>query len=300
MGDEHEGGSGVFAAGKRLAVGLALNTAFLLFEAVLGVLLGSLALLGDAAHNFSDSFALVLSLVAVRMATRPPTFRKTYGYHRMGILTAFINSLGIILVCFYLFYEALRRLAHPVEVAGGGMVLVAGTGFLVNGGVALLLLGGRKDLNIRSAFLHLFTDALVSLGVVVSGAVIMATGWTYADPLVTMVIGLLILVSAFQILRESTHILMESVPARVDYLEILGDIQEFPGVRDVHDLHIWEIGSRQYSLSAHVVVDDIPVSMAQENASRIKEMLLHRHHVVHATLELESEPCSHGEACHFE
>ncbi|MBC7252357.1 MAG: cation transporter [Actinobacteria bacterium] len=300
MGHEHAGGGGDFPAGRRLAVGLALNTAFLVFEAVLGVLLGSLALLGDAAHNFSDSFALVLSLVAVRMSTRPPTLRKTYGYHRLGILAAFINSLGIILVCFYLFYEALRRLAHPVEVAGGGMVLVAGAGFLFNGGVALLLLRGKKDLNIRSAFLHLFTDALVSLGVVVSGAVIMATGWTYADPLVTMVIGLLILVSAFQILRESTHILMESVPAGVDYLEILRDIRELPGVRDVHDLHIWEIGARQYSLSAHVVVDDVPVSVAQEMAARVKEMLLHRHRVVHATLELESDPCAPGEICPFE
>ncbi|WP_458011004.1 cation diffusion facilitator family transporter [Candidatus Solincola sp.] len=300
MGHVHAGEEGDFAAGKRLTLGLVLNTAFLVLEAVFGVLLGSLALLGDAAHNFSDSFALILSLVAVRMATRPPTSRKTYGYHRMGILAAFINSLGITLVCFYLFYEALRRLAHPVEVAGGGMVLVAAAGFVINGGVALLLLRGREDLNVRSAFLHLFTDALVSLGVVVSGAVIMATGWTYADPLVTMVIGLLILVSAFQILRESTHILMESVPAGVDYMEILEDIREHPGVRDVHDLHIWEIGSRQYSLSAHVVVEDVPVSEAQEIASRIKEMLLNRYHVVHSTLELESEPCSPGEICSFE
>lgn len=296
----HAGGSDGFAAGRRLVISLVLNTAFLVLEAVLGFLLGSLALLGDAAHNFSDSFALVLSLIAVRMATRPPTFRKTYGYHRTGILAAFINSLGIILICFYLFYEALRRLSHPVEVAGGGMVLVAGAGFLVNGGVALLLLRGRKDLNIRSAFLHLLTDALVSLGVVVSGAVIMATGWTYADPLVTMVIGLLILASSFQILRESTHILMESVPLRVDYQEILEDIRKSPGVRDVHDLHIWEIGSRQYSLSAHMVVDDIPVSRAQETVARVKEMLLDRYHVVHATLELESEPCAPGEVCHFE
>ncbi|MGQ9476652.1 MAG: cation diffusion facilitator family transporter [Actinomycetota bacterium] len=300
MRHHHAGGSECFAAERRLVIGLALNTAFLVLEAVLGFLLGSLALLGDAAHNFSDSFALVLSLIAVRMATRPPTFRRTYGYHRMGILAAFINSLGVILICFYLFYEALRRLAHPVEVAGGGMVLVAAVGFLVNGGVALLLLRGSKDLNIRSAFLHLLTDALVSLGVVVSGAVVMATGWTYADPLVTVAIGLLILASSFQILRESTHILMESVPFGVDYQEILEDIRRSPGVRDVHDLHIWEIGSRQYSLSAHMVVDDVPVSRAQETVARVKEMLLDRYQVVHATLELESEPCSPGEICHFE
>ncbi len=296
---EHEGQGG-FPAGRRLAIGLAVNTAFLLFEVVFGILAGSLALLGDAAHNFSDSFALVLSLIAVRMATRPPTAKRTYGYHRLGILAAFVNSLGVVLVCFYLFYESLRRLAHPAKVEGGVVALVAGLGLLINGGAALLLRKGSGDLNIRSAFLHLLTDALVSLGVVVSGAVIVATGWTYVDPLVTMTIGLLILVSAFRILRESAHILMESVPSGVDYRELLEDMEDFPEVLDVHDLHIWEIGSRQYSLSAHVVVEDLPVSAAQVLASRIKDMLFRRHNVVHATLELESEPCIPGEACHFE
>lgn len=300
MAHDHAGWRSAFPAGKRLAVGLAVNTAFLFAEVAFGILAGSLALLGDAAHNFSDSFALVLSLVAVRMATRPPTMRRTYGYHRLGILAAFINSLGIILVCFYLFYESLRRLANPSGVEGGVVILVAGLGFLVNGSVAVLLRRGRGDLNVRSAFLHLLTDALVSLGVVVSGTVILLTGWTYADPLATMVIGLLILVSAFRILRESSHILMESVPAGIDYLEIMSDIKGLPGVLDVHDLHIWEIGSRQYSLSAHVVVADVPVSTAQATISRIKEMLLDRHRVVHATLELESEPCAPGEVCHFE
>ncbi len=300
MAHDHGGRQSAFPAGSRLGIGLAVNTAFLFAEVAFGILAGSLALLGDAAHNFSDSFALVLSLVAVRMATRPSTTRRTYGYHRLGILAAFINSLGIILVCFYLFYESLRRLAEPSRVEGGVMILVAGLGFLVNGSVALLLRRGRGDLNIRSAFLHLLTDALVSLGVVASGTVILITGWTYADPLATMIIGLLILVSAFRILRESSHILMESVPASVDYLEILSDIKGFPGVLDVHDLHIWEIGSRQYSLSAHVVVEDAPVSAAQAEISRIKEMLLDRHRVVHATLELESEPCAPEEVCHFE
>lgn len=300
MAHNHAGGHEGFPAGKRLAVGLAVNTAFLLVEVVFGILAGSLALLGDAAHNFSDSFALVLSLVAVLMATHPPTTRRTYGYHRLGILAAFINSMGIILVCFYLFYESLRRLADPSGVEGRVVILVAGLGFLINGSVAVLLRRGRGDLNIRSAFLHLLTDALVSLGVVVSGVVVMVTGWTYADSLATMIIGMLILVSAFQILRQSVHILMESVPAGVDYLEILKDIKGLPGVLDVHDLHIWEIGSRQYSLSAHVVVEDMPVSRAQAAISRIKEMLLDRHRVIHATLELESVPCEPGEICHFE
>jgi cobalt-zinc-cadmium efflux system protein len=285
---------------KRLIVAITANTAFLLFEVVFGIVAGSMALLGDAGHNFSDSFALVLSLIAVRVMTRPATERKTFGYYRMGIVVAFINSLLIALICFFLFYGAIGRLIEPVEVKGGMVVIVAGLGFLVNGSVALLLRRGRTDLNLRSAFLHLLTDALVSLGVVISGAIVVLTGWTYADPLVTMVIGLLILISAFQIMRESVHILMESVPRSVSYGDIVRDIAALPGVTDVHDLHIWEIGSRQYSLSAHIVVDDAKVSEYLELLRDIKGMLRDEHKVVHTTLELETEPCPPGEECHFE
>ncbi len=258
-----------------------------------------MALLGDAGHNFSDSFALVLSLIAVRVMSRPATESKTFGYHRMGILVAFINSLIITLICFFLFYGAIGRLIEPVEVKGSIVIIVAGIGFLVNGSVALLLRGGRSDLNLRSAFLHLLTDALVSLGVVVSGAIVLATGWTYADPLITMVIAVLILVSAFQIMRESVHILMESVPRGVDYADIVRDITAMPGVVDVHDLHIWEIGSHQYSLSAHILVEDAMVSEYQGLLRQIKEMLFAEHKVIHTALELKTERCSPDEECHF-
>ena len=300
MGHDHLLEKRAPGAGGRLVRALVVNSAFLLLEVALGIIARSMALLGDAAHNFSDSLALTLSLVAVRMAARPPTRRKTYGYHRLGILAAFVNSAGVILICFFLFYESLRRLARPVEVRGWMVVLVAGLGFLVNGTVALWLRKDRADLNLRSAFLHLLTDAAVSLGVVVSGTVILLTGWYYADPLITMVIGLLILVSAFQILRESAHILMESVPLGVNYEDIQEDMLSIPGVLGVHDLHIWEIGSRQYSLSAHLVVSDTLVSRAQELASEVKDMLRRDHRVIHAILELESEPCAPGEVCHFD
>jgi cobalt-zinc-cadmium efflux system protein len=288
-----------FHPAKRLLIALAANTAFLVFEVVLGIVAGSLALLGDAGHNFSDSFALVLSLIAVRVMTRPRTEGKTFGYHRMGILVAFINSLLIILICVFLFYEAIQRLANPVEVRGGLVVLVAGIGFIINGSVAMLLRRGRDDLNLRSAFLHLLTDALVSLGVVVSGIIVLITGWNYIDPIVTMLIGVLILISAFQIMRESVHILMESVPRGVSFQGIIGDIAAVPGVLDVHDLHIWEIGSHQYSLTAHVVVEDARLSEHQSLVEKIKDMLRGEHNVVHVTLELETEPCPPGEECHF-
>ncbi len=288
-----------FDPARRLAAALAVNTAFLLLEIVFGVVAGSMALLGDAGHNFSDSFALVLSLVAVRAMDRPKTESKTFGYHRMGIIVAFVNSLLIAGICFFLAYGAVRRFIDPVEVKGAVVVAVAGAGFLVNGSVALLLRGGRKDLNLRSAFLHLLTDALVSLGVVVSGLVVVVTGWTYMDPAITLGIALLVLVSAFQILRESTHILMESVPAGVDYHKIMSDIAATPGIMDVHDLHIWEIGSRIYSLSAHIVVEDAQVSELQATMGGLKEMLRRDHNVVHVTLEPETEACLPGEECNF-
>lgn len=293
------GNDPTFRPSRRLAAAIAANTAFLVFEIVFGLIAGSMALLGDAGHNFSDSFALVLSLIAVRVMARPATEKKTFGYHRMGIVVAFINSLVIALICFFLFYGAVLRFIKPVEVSGGTVMLVAGLGFVVNGSVAMLLRRGRTDLNLRSAFLHLLTDALVSLGVVVSGAVVLATGWTYADPLITMVIGILILVSAFQIMRESVHILMESVPRGVSYADIIAGISAMPGVREVHDLHIWEIGSHLYSLSAHIIVEDAILSDYGKLLRDIKDMLRDEHKVIHATLELESEPCLPGEECSF-
>jgi cobalt-zinc-cadmium efflux system protein len=289
-----------FQPARRLIIAIAANTSFLAVEIVFGILAGSLALLGDAGHNFADSFALVLSLIAVRMMARPRTEVKTFGYHRMGILVAFINSLLIALLCFFLIYEAVQRLAHPVEVKGGMVMAVAGLGFIINGSVALLLGKEKEDLNLRSAFLHLLTDALVSLGVVVSGTVVLLTGWNYIDPLITMVIALLILISAFQILRESVHILMESVPRGVSYQGIIEGISAMPGVTGVHDLHVWEIGSHIYSLSAHIVVDDARLGDFRELMRDIKSMLREKHDVTHATLELETEPCPPGEECHLE
>ncbi len=208
-------GQAGFNPTRRLLIAIAANTLFLVFEVAFGIIAESMALLSDAAHNFSDSFALVLSLVAVRVMGRPATERRTFGYHRMGILVAFTNSMVIALICFFLFYGAILRFIEPVEVRGGMVMLVAGSAFLVNGSVALLLRRGRSDLNLRSAF---------------------------------------------HILRESVHILMESVPRGVSYGDIIAAISAMPGVLGVHDMHIWEIGSHICCLSAHVVVEDKNVS----------------------------------------
>ncbi len=288
-----------FHARGRLIFAIVANSVFMAVEVVFGIVAGSLALLGDAGHNFTDSLALVLSLIAVVIMARPRDRKRTFGYHRTGILVAFINSLVIVLVCLYLFYEAISRLADPPEVKGGLVIVIACLGFLVNGGVALLLLRGREDLNIRSAFLHLMADALVSLGVVASGIVIVLTGWWVVDPIVTMVIGLVILAGAFRIMGESVNILMEAVPRGLDYHEVLADMASFDGVEDVHDLHIWEIGSNLYALSAHVAMASDSVEECRGVLGGMKEMLREKYNMAHSTLEIEGDSCSHG-TCHFD
>jgi cobalt-zinc-cadmium efflux system protein len=292
----HEHG---FQARGRLIFAIVANSLFMVVEVVFGLIAGSLALLGDAGHNFTDSLALVLSLVAVILMERSRDHKKTFGYHRTGILVAFINSLVIMLVCAYLFYEAIGRLADPPEVKGGLVILIAGIGFLINGGVALMLARGREDLNIRSAFLHLLADALVSLGVVASGIIIVVTGWWVLDPIISMLIGLVILAGAFRIMGESVNILMEAVPRGLSYQDILSDMGDFSGVNDVHDLHIWEIGSNIYALSAHVAMDSDSVEECQGILHEMKGMLKERYGMAHSTLEVEGGSCLPG-ACRFE
>jgi cobalt-zinc-cadmium efflux system protein len=283
-----------FPARNRLVLAIVLNTIFMAIEVMFALIAGSLALLGDAGHNFTDSFALVLSLIAAVIMSRPSDRRKTFGYHRSGILVAFVNSITIILVCFFLFYEAARRIGHPPAVKGGVVIIVAAIGVVVNGGVAITLLKGRNDLNIKSAFLHLMGDALLSLGVVLAGFIILVTRWNIVDPIATIVIGLIILLSALGILRESVNVLMEAVPGRLNYKEILADMAAYPGVNDVHDLHIWELGSNVYALSAHVSMASDSVEECQEVLRKIKQLLLEKYNVAHTTLEMEGGVCSPG------
>ncbi|MEJ5186660.1 MAG: cation diffusion facilitator family transporter [Candidatus Geothermincolales bacterium] len=283
---------------RRIAVGLAVNTAFTVFELAAGFFARSMGLVGDAGHNFADSLALALALAAAYASTRPKTEKRTFGYHRLGILAAFVNSLVVIGISLLLFMGAAGRLRQPPEVKSLVVIAVSGAGFLVNGAVALFLRRGGDDLNLKGAFLHLFADALVSLSVMAGGVVMALTGWWLVDPLLTMGLACLILLTAFQVMRESVHVLMESVPVGLDYRRVLDDLSGLPGVKDVHDLHIWEIGSRMFSLSAHLVVEDAPLSAYRTRVEEAKNMLRDKYRVVHATLELESEPCHPGE-CHF-
>ena len=207
---------------RRLMLGIGVSVGFVVAEAVVGLLTGSLSLVSDAGHNAADTLAMGLALFAVYMMAKKPTPRRTYGYGRVGILTALANAVGLVVIAGVLAYEAIRRIIHVEEVSGTTILVVAAAAFLVNTAVALLLYGHRHDLNIKSAFLHMVTDAGVSLGVVVAGLVIMLTGWYYADPLVALAICAFILFAAWGIIRDATDVLLESVPRHID----LGEVQE--------------------------------------------------------------------------
>jgi cobalt-zinc-cadmium efflux system protein len=282
----------VQATTRRMALALVITLGFVVFEAAAGLIANSLALLTDAAHNLTDVIALALSWYAVRLTLRPANSGKTYGYHRAGILIALFNSTTLVIIALGIFYEAYQRLLNPPEVAGGLMTLVAALAFGVNLGTALLVKpGSDHDLNQRSAFIHLAGDALSTLGALVAGGLIMLTGWYVLDPLVSMLIGLLIVWNAWLIIRESVEILLEGTPRDIDVKAMVADIQQVPGVRGVHDLHVWSITQNVRALSAHVLVDDEPISVGAGIQRRINELLHIRYNIAHATLQLECVDC---------
>lgn len=257
----------------------------------------SLALLSDAGHMAGDAAALGLSLFALWFAGRPATEAKTFGYHRAEILAAFANAVGLLVVTGFIVREAYHRLLAPPPVEGGLMLGVAAAGFLANAAAAWVLhRGSRENLNLRGAFLHVVGDLLGSLGAIVAALVIMLTGWTLADPLISAFIAVLIVAGAWRLLAQSLHILMEGVPAGLDYREIAGAIRETPGVVDIHDLHVWSITAGFPALSCHVVIaDDFRVA---DVLDRLQGMLRERFGIHHATLQIErTAVCPAGVCC---
>jgi cobalt-zinc-cadmium efflux system protein len=282
----------VHATTRRMALALAITLGFVIVEAAAGFIANSLALLTDAAHNLTDVIALALSWYAVRLTLRPAHSGKTYGYHRAGILIALFNSTTLVLIALGIFYEAYQRLLNPPEVAGGWMTAVAALAFVVNLGTALLVRpGSDQDLNQRSAFIHLAGDALSTLGALVAGVLIMLTGWYILDPLVSVLIGLLIVWNAWLIIRESVEILLEGTPRDIDVEALVKDIQQVTGVRGVHDLHVWSITQNMRALSAHVLVNDEPISVGSGIQRQINAVLNTRYNIAHATLQLECVGC---------
>ncbi len=280
------------AAGRHaraLAWALALTSGFLVVEVAAGFWTGSLALLADAAHMLTDAGALALALFAAWFAGKPPTPTKTYGYYRVEILAAVVNALVLLAISAAILYEAYRRFIAPPDVLGGPMIGVAAVGLVVNlAGMWLLRAGAHESLNVKGAYLEVLSDALGSLGVLLAGLILVTTGWRLADPLIAAGIGLFIIPRTWGLLRQAVHVLLEGTPPHVNLAEMEAVMQTVPGVRGVHDLHVWALTSGKYAMSAHVLVDDLA---AGDRALRTLHALLHaRFDIDHTTIQLESEP----------
>jgi len=275
---------------RRIALSLGLTGVFVVVEIIAGLWGNSLALLTDAAHNFTDVIALGLSWYALWLATRPSHEGKTYGYHRAGILVALLNSTTLVLISLGIFYEAYQRLIAPPEVNAPILIGVGLLAFMINLGTAWLVKqGSEHDLNLRSTFLHLMGDVLSTLGAFAAGLIIYFTDWNWLDPLVSILIGALILWNAWGILRQTVHILLESTPENIDMKTMVDDLLQVKGVLGVHDLHVWSISENLRMLSAHIVTDDIFISAGLPIQQEINEVLAHRYNIQHATLQLECQ-----------
>jgi cobalt-zinc-cadmium efflux system protein len=277
---------------NRLATALIITLVFVGIEAVAGLWANSLALLSDAAHNVTDVIALALSWYAVRLTTQPANAGKTFGYHRAGILVALVNSTTLALIALWIFYEAYQRLISPPEVESSILIGVGLVAVLVNVGTAWLVKrGSEHDLNLKSTFVHLVGDVLSTVAAVMVGVIIAFTKLNWLDPFISVFIGVLILWNARGILRDSVNILLESTPSDIDVSKIVRDLLGVKGVRGVHDLHVWSITQSLRALSAHIVTDDISISVGAEIQREINEVVSHKYGIAHATLQLECVDC---------
>jgi cobalt-zinc-cadmium efflux system protein len=267
-------------------------------EVIGGIIANSLALLGDAGHMLVDGLALGLTLFALNIARRPATLTRTFGFRRVEIMVALINGSILGVVSIIIFYESYQRFLNPPEVRTPVMLAVAVIG-LIGNVVSILLLRriGKMNLNIKAAFWHVFGDTLSSLGVIAAGIVILTTGWSYADPLIAVIIGLIILWGAVQLVRESTEILLESVPRQITVEKVIEKLKEINTIEEVHDIHIWTITSGIYALSAHLVIKDLMVSQSASLVETVNSSLRKNFNISHTTLQLECESCPTGNIC---
>lgn len=283
---------------SRLRLALALNAFVIAAEFIGGWLLNSVGLIGDAGHNLIDQGALFAALYAHVLTARPATEARTFGYHRAGIVTAFLSSFVLLLTALGVTIVGIQRLLHPVTVDGGWVMLIAAVSFVANLGIALLLQHGAKDdLNIRSAFWHMLSDAWVSLGVIISGGAILLTGWMVLDPLVSFLLVGAILRGAWPIFKESLDVLLESTPPGVSASNIATTIEGIPGVENVHDLHVWAIEPRLVMLTCHVLVDEDNGVLTNELLKNIRARIASDFGITHITIQLETH-CAHKDAVH--
>jgi cobalt-zinc-cadmium efflux system protein len=271
---------------------IAANFVFVIVEVGYGLVANSVALLADAGHNFGDVIGLIAAWAAVWLGRQPATQKFTYGFKRSSVLAALANAGLLLLACGAIAWEALGRFAAPPEVKASTMMIVAGVGIGVNLAAALLLHTGQRDLNLRSAFAHMMADAAMSAGVVVSGAVILFTGWLWLDPLVTLAIVLVIVVGTWSLFRDSVRMSLDAVPRSVDLAEVAAYLKTCPGVTDIHDLHVWSLSTTETALTAHLVVPE--AAHREGYVDVVADTLKSRFSIGHATLQLEIGRCTQG------
>jgi cobalt-zinc-cadmium efflux system protein len=281
---------------NKLKYGLFLSIVILIAEVIGGLVSNSLALLSDAGHVFSDIVALGLSWYGVRQAQRPSDHRMTFGYHRIGVIVAIVNAITIVIIAVIILYEAYNRFQQPPEVKSILMMSIAFIGLAVNLLVTWWL---RKDqrhnINVRSAFWHALGDALASIAVIVGGVIILITGEFWVDPLISVLIAIIIVFAAWSILREGLRVILEATPKNIDVLAMIEVLKRIPGVKDVHDVHVWSITSEIHAMNGHVMVEDISIKQSGELRSSIEKIAREQFHIEHITLQVECEKCDSKE-----
>lgn len=284
---------------KYIWVALGLTTLFLIVEVVGGLVTGSLALISDAAHMLTDTMALVIALVAIRIARKAPDAKRTFGYHRFEILAAAFNAALLFMVAMYILYEAYQRFRSPAEIQSTGMLVIAVFGLIVNL-ISMRLLSGGKDasLNVKGAYLEVWSDMLGSVGVIIGALVIRYTGWAWVDSVIAVLIGFWVLPRTWILLKESINILLEGVPKGMDIEKVQAALRAVPGILSVHDFHLWAVTSGKASLTAHVVYD--PAYSTEQLLPALKEILASQFAVYHTTLQFEINPCAHtADGCNY-
>jgi cobalt-zinc-cadmium efflux system protein len=288
----HHHHGGVNSTSGRLMMTIILNFVITVAEIIGGLISGSLALVSDALHNFGDTISVIVSYIAVKLKSHDNSYSHTFGLKRAEILAAVINSSVLIVISFFLFYEAILRFTEPNQIETDVMIIVAVIGFVANILGTLLLKRDSKDsLNIRSSYLHLISDTVSSGAVILGGIVIGLWNITWIDPLITILIGLYIIRESYQILMEAVHVLMEGAPPQISLDEIKEEVEKFTAVSNIHHIHIWNVGDNDVHLEAHVNVDDMTISESDKLRSLIEDVLESQFGIHHITLQFECNQC---------
>ena len=282
--------------GRVLKWSVLATVLFVAFEAIAGFRAGSLALVSDAGHNLSDALSLVLAAIGFYLQSKPADRVKTFGYHRAGVLTAFVNAITLVGIAIFIFYEAWQRFLHPQPVAEWTMFWVAAAALALNTAVMWGLHRDKdQDLNIRAAFVHMLGDAISSLAILAGALVIHFTGFQAVDPILSVLISVLIIWTAWDIIQESLNVLLEGLPRGIELSVVTDAMRQIEGVIDVHDLHIWSLGSRAHALSCHVLIEDMPPSSSNAILQRINELLC-GFQINHTTIQFEHSKCALSDA----